>query len=138
MLCQFLVYNKMNQIYFFIHSPPFWVSFPLRSPQSIKQSSLCSTVGHLWITLADKNLSLLILVQKQIFFFKLSSNIFYVSIIKPSCHDICSQFSKTRADEQVVKWEFVLQMLCSATRWGQTVLHILEVEGSRSRRRCLS
>ena len=36
------------------------------------------------------------------FFLKLSSNIFYVSIIKPSCRDICSQFSKTRGDEQVV------------------------------------
>ena len=45
MLCQFLLYSKVNQISMYIYIPSFWISFPFRSPQSIKQSSLCSTVG---------------------------------------------------------------------------------------------
>ena len=48
MLCQFLPYSKMNQPYVCVHiyiiSSSFWTSFPFRSPQCIKQSSLYCTV----------------------------------------------------------------------------------------------
>ena len=44
MLCQFLLYNKVNQLFVCI-CPLFWVSFPFRSPQSIEESFLCQTIG---------------------------------------------------------------------------------------------
>ena len=44
MLCQFLLYNKVNQLFVCI-SPLFWVSFPFRSPQGIEESFLCQTIG---------------------------------------------------------------------------------------------
>ena len=44
MLCQFLLYSKMNQLYIYIYPLCFWISFLFRSPQCIKQSSLCYSV----------------------------------------------------------------------------------------------
>ena len=44
MLCQFLLYSKVNQLYVHIY-PSFLISFPFRSQQSVEQSSLCSTTG---------------------------------------------------------------------------------------------
>ena len=47
MLCQFLLYSKVNQLYVYIY-PLFFISFPFRSPQSIEQSLLSYTVdSHL-------------------------------------------------------------------------------------------
>ena len=45
LLCQFLLYSKVNQPYIYIYPLIFWISFPFRSPQSTEQSSLCYTVG---------------------------------------------------------------------------------------------
>ena len=45
MLCQLLLYSKVNQLYVYIYLLFFQVSFPFRSSQSIEQSSLCYTVG---------------------------------------------------------------------------------------------
>ena len=50
MLFYFLLYSNVNQlqythIYIYI-APLLGISFPFRSPQSIKQSSLCYTVSH--------------------------------------------------------------------------------------------
>ena len=36
MLCSFLVYSKMNQLYLYIYPHFFWISFPFRSPQSME------------------------------------------------------------------------------------------------------
>ena len=44
MLCQFLLYSKVNQLYVHIY-PSFLISFPFRSQQSVEYSSLCSTTG---------------------------------------------------------------------------------------------
>ena len=44
-MCQFLLYSKVNQPYVYMYFPLPWISFPFRSPQSIKQSSFCYTVG---------------------------------------------------------------------------------------------
>lgn len=42
------VYNELNQLY--VHTyPPFWISVPFRSPQSIKESPLSCAVG--WVVL---------------------------------------------------------------------------------------
>ena len=49
--CQFLLYNQVNQLYVYTYPLPSWISLspfttpPFRSPQSMEQSSLCSTVG---------------------------------------------------------------------------------------------
>ena len=43
-LCQCLLYSKVNQIYRQIYSI-FWIFFPFRSPYSIEQSSLGYTEG---------------------------------------------------------------------------------------------
>ena len=40
MLCYFLLYSKMNLPYIHILSPPFWISFPFRSPQYITREFL--------------------------------------------------------------------------------------------------
>ena len=47
--CHFLL---QNQLYVYIYPPPFWASFPLRSPQSIERSSLwCAVlISHLFHT----------------------------------------------------------------------------------------
>ena len=44
MLRYFLLCSKMNQPYIHNH-PPFWTSFSFRTPQCIKQRSLCYTAG---------------------------------------------------------------------------------------------
>ena len=44
-MCQFLLYNKGNQLYVYIYILFFWICFPFRSPQSTEQSSLCYTKG---------------------------------------------------------------------------------------------
>ena len=44
MLCQFLLYRKVNWLSIHV-SPLFWISFPFRSLQSIEESFLCHTVG---------------------------------------------------------------------------------------------
>ena len=38
MLCQFLLYSRVKQLYIYKHLPFFWISFPFRSPQSTEQS----------------------------------------------------------------------------------------------------
>ena len=46
--------GQQNESAVRIHSsPPFWTSFPFRSPQSIKQSSLCSAMFSLVIYFTD-------------------------------------------------------------------------------------
>lgn len=45
MLCQFLLYSKVNQPYIYLLFFFFFNFFPIWSPQSIEQSSLCYTVG---------------------------------------------------------------------------------------------
>ena len=45
MLCQHLLYSKVNQLYVYIYTSSFQTSFPFRSPQSTEQSSLCYTIG---------------------------------------------------------------------------------------------
>ena len=45
MLCQFLAVQQNESVIHIHISPLFWISFPLRSPQSTEQSSLCYTVG---------------------------------------------------------------------------------------------
>ena len=44
MLCSFLPYGEVNQLYVYI-SPLSWISFPFKSPHSTEQSSLCYAVG---------------------------------------------------------------------------------------------
>ena len=45
LLCQFLLYNKVNQLYVYIY-PHFFLDFiPFRSLQSNKESSLCYRTG---------------------------------------------------------------------------------------------
>ena len=44
MLCQFLLYRRVNQLYVYI-SPLFQICFPFRSPQNIEQSFFCNTLG---------------------------------------------------------------------------------------------
>ena len=39
------LYSKMNQLYVYIFPLFLWISFPFRSPQSLKQSFLGYTVG---------------------------------------------------------------------------------------------
>ena len=39
MLCSFLLYSKVNQLYVYIY-PLLWTSFPFRSPHSAEKSSL--------------------------------------------------------------------------------------------------
>ena len=45
MWCQFLLYSKVNQLYIYIYPLFFQILFLYRSLQSIKQSSMCYTVG---------------------------------------------------------------------------------------------
>ena len=45
MVCQFLLYSKVNQLRVYIYLCFFWTSFPFRLLQSTEQSSLCRTVG---------------------------------------------------------------------------------------------
>ena len=46
MLCQFLLYSKVNQLYIFnVSIYPLFLYFLFRSPQNIQQSSLSYTVG---------------------------------------------------------------------------------------------
>ena len=49
MLCEFLLYNEVNQLYVYTHpllGPPFHPpSHPSRSPQSTKLRSLCYTAS---------------------------------------------------------------------------------------------
>ena len=41
----FLFFNQQSASVIYIHTfPPFWVSFPFRSPQGTEQNSLCYTV----------------------------------------------------------------------------------------------
>ena len=40
----------MNQLYVYIYTPLFWISFPFRSPQGIEESSLCYTAGSHWLS----------------------------------------------------------------------------------------
>ena len=56
-------------------SPLFWISFPLRSPQSIKQGSLCSTVGSDLILCIKQrtNQKLLSLIRSHLFIFSFIS-----------------------------------------------------------------
>ena len=52
MLCQCLLYSKVNQPCVYIWPLFFWIPFLFRSPQSIEQSFLCHTAGsciHLYI-----------------------------------------------------------------------------------------
>ena len=41
MLCQFLLYSTVNQLWVYLYPSLFWISFPFRSPQSAGQSSQC-------------------------------------------------------------------------------------------------
>ena len=45
MLCQFLLYNEVNQIYIYTYIVFFQLLFQYRSVQSIEQSSSCCTVS---------------------------------------------------------------------------------------------
>ena len=45
MLCLFLPYSKMNQLYLYICPLFFFISFSFRSPQSTEWSSLYYTIG---------------------------------------------------------------------------------------------
>ena len=40
MLCQLLLYSKVNQLFVYIYLSPFWISFPLSLPQSFESSRL--------------------------------------------------------------------------------------------------
>ena len=44
MMCQLLLYSKVNQVYVYLY-PLFFGFFPFRLLQSIEQNSLCYTVG---------------------------------------------------------------------------------------------
>ena len=48
MLCQFLLYSKLNYPYIRIYFL-FWIACPFRSPQSIGQSSLCYKAGSYFV-----------------------------------------------------------------------------------------
>ena len=45
MVCSFLLYSKVNQLYMYIWHLSFEISFPFRSPRITEWSSLCCPVG---------------------------------------------------------------------------------------------
>ena len=54
MLCQFVLYSQVNQPYVYLYLFfLFWISFPFRSLQSIKWSSLCYTVGSHYLSIVS-------------------------------------------------------------------------------------
>ena len=54
----FLLDSIVNQTHIYLHPPLPWISLPLRSPQSIKQSSLCYTVCSPCCSVAQSCLTL--------------------------------------------------------------------------------